>query len=60
MLEIQRRILTDELDRKSMKLLEEWDKLPPIYDPNNQTSAKKYENIAGTLNHIEKCKNLLW
>ena len=59
MLEIDVRKIIDVLDKQEMDFIDEWNKLPPIYDGNNYKESMKYENIAGAINHIEKCKHLL-
>jgi hypothetical protein len=51
--------IADVLDKQEMDFLNEWNKLPPIYDGNNYEESRKYENIAGAINHIEECKKLL-
>lgn len=59
MLEIDIRKITDELDRQEMKFIEQWNNLPPIYLTSDYEESRKYENLAGAINHIEKCKYLL-
>ena len=59
MLEINRRILIDELNKIENSFIEKWDCLPPIYNTNDPIVSRKYENIAGAINYIEKCKELL-
>ena len=59
MLEIKHRVIIDELNNMENSLLEMWDRLPSIYDTCNPIEIRKYENIAGAINYIEKCKYLL-
>ncbi len=55
----EKRPLYDELSRQQEKLQDAWDRLPPIYLDDGSINAKKYENLAGAMNHIEKCKEML-
>lgn len=59
MLAYEKRPLYDELSRHQQKLQDEWDKLPPIYLDDGSINAKNYENLAGAMNHIAKCKKML-
>ena len=59
MLEINRRILIDELNKIENSLLDKWYQMCPWYNANDPIVTREYENIAGQINYIEKCKELL-
>ena len=52
--------ILDELNRQENLFLDEWERMSPIYNGNDWRLSKHYENITGAINHIEKCKELLF
>jgi len=59
MLAFDAKKIIDQFNKHENELLDRWNMLPSIYDGNNYLESKKYENIAGAINHIEKVKHMI-
>jgi DNA-directed RNA polymerase subunit H (RpoH/RPB5) len=50
-------IILDELNTIESRYFKLWNELLPWYDANDPIVSQRYENIAGSINYIEKLKH---